>query len=99
MVQPKLFMPINIGGMTLQHRVVMAPLARFRADPQRIPTEIMVEYYAQRASTPGTFIIAEATSIAPHACSYPGTPEIFTDEQVAGWKRVSTLTVMHGYDD
>lgn len=88
---PKLFTPVKIGNMMLQHRVVMAPLARFRANALHVPTPLMAEYYAQRASTPGTFIIAEATPIAPQACGYPHAPEIYTDEQVAGWKQVGAI--------
>lgn len=87
---PKLFTPVKIGNATLKHRVVMAPLTRFRANAKHVPTALMKEYYAQRASTPGTFIIAEATFIAPQAGGGPHVPEIYTDEQVAAWKEVST---------
>ena len=58
MSQAKLFSPIRIGDLTLSHRVVMAPLGRLRATAQNVSTPLMAEYYAQRASTPGTFIIA-----------------------------------------
>ena len=66
----------------------MAPLGRFRADAGRVPTELMAEYYAQRASTPGTLLIAEATSIAPYSNGYQHVPEVSTSEQLAGWERV-----------
>ena len=47
----KLFMPINLGPITLPHRVVMAPLTRLRsAQPGDIPTDLMAEMYAQRAT-------------------------------------------------
>ena len=84
----KLFEPIRIGNMTLSHRVVMAPLGRRRADAKHVPTALMAEYYAQRASTPGTFIIAESTGLAPEACGNAHAPCVSTDEQVAGWKLV-----------
>ena len=89
MAQPKLFTPVNVGNLALQHRVVMAPLTRFRASIQHVPTDLMTEHYAQRANVPGTFIIAEATVIAPRAGGVLHTPGIYTDEQVAAWKRVS----------
>ena len=46
------------------------------------------EYYAQRASYPGTLLITEATFIAEEAGGNGNVPGIYTDEQVAGWKKV-----------
>ena len=88
MSEPKLFTPMTVGEMTLQHRVVMAPLTRVRATSQHVPTEIMVEYYAQRASVPGTLIISEATFIAPQAGGFPNVPGIWSEEQIQQWKKV-----------
>jgi len=60
----KLFSPIQIGPITLFHRVVMAPLTRSRSlQPGDIPSDLMREYYTQRASD-GGFILSEATSIS-----------------------------------
>ena len=94
MAHPKLFTPIKVGGVELQHRVVMSPMTRDRADKNHIPTPMMAEYYAQRASTPGTLLISEATFIAPQAGGHPHVPGIWNDEQVAGWQRVRPS---HGY--
>ncbi|KAF8754630.1 oxidoreductase [Rhizoctonia solani] len=63
----KLFTPLQLGDITLAHRVVMAPLTRFRADDSHAHTELGVEYYAQRAEVPGTLLITEATPISPEA--------------------------------
>ena len=63
----KLFQPIRVGNLNLSHRVVLAPLTRFRADDAHVPTDIMVDFYAQRASVPGTLLISEATFIAAKA--------------------------------
>lgn len=59
-----LFQPYKLGSITLGHRIVLAPLARRRADDKYVHTELAVEYYAQRASTPGTLLITESTYIA-----------------------------------
>ncbi|EKM53345.1 uncharacterized protein PHACADRAFT_259653, partial [Phanerochaete carnosa HHB-10118-sp] len=59
-----------------------------------VPTQLMAEYYAQRASTPGTLIISEATPVAPQAGGYRHVPGIWNDEQVAGWKLVTDA--VHG---
>ena len=85
---PQLFQPLTVGNSVLQHRVVMAPLTRFRANAQHIHTDIAVKYYTQRASIPGTLIISEATFIAPQAGGYANVPGIWSDEQIASWKKV-----------
>ena len=89
-IQPKLFQPISVGNVELQHRVVMAPLTRFRADARHVPTDLAVKYYAQRASVPGTLIISEATFIAAKAGGYDQVPGIWSEEQISAWKKVRT---------
>jgi NADPH2 dehydrogenase len=84
-----LFQPLRIGAINLQHRVVMAPLTRFRANKDHVPGDLVKTYYAQRSTVPGTLIITEATFIAPQAAGYPNTPGIWSDAQIAGWKAVS----------
>jgi N-ethylmaleimide reductase len=82
-----LFAPFNLAGLALPHRIVMAPLTRSRAaQPGNIPGELNAIYYAQRASA--ALIITEATQISAEGQGYAWTPEIHTQEQVAGWRRV-----------
>ena len=86
---PKLFQPIKVGDLTLAHRVVLAPLTRFRHTKfghAALPN--VKEYYAQRGSTPGTLLISEATFIAPQAGGYINAPGIWSDEQISKWKEV-----------
>lgn len=75
--------------MTLQHRIIMAPLTRYRAFENHVPMPMVADYYAQRASVPGTLIISEATFISPRAGGYKHVPGIWNDEQCAAWKRVT----------
>src|SRR5271167_2849827 len=84
----KLFTPVRIGPTTLQHRVVMAPLTRSRSEqPGDVPGNLMVEYYSQRASD-GGLIISEASTISIAGRGWYGAPGMYSDEQVAGWKKV-----------
>ncbi|KAK7442716.1 hypothetical protein VKT23_015962 [Stygiomarasmius scandens] len=85
----KLFQPIKLGDVVLKHRVVLAPLTRMRADAKHVPLPIVKEMYAQRASTPGTLLITEATFIAPRAAGYDHAPGIWSDEQISAWKEVT----------
>jgi len=85
---PKLFQPIRIGTTSLQHRVVLAPMTRCRANAQHVHGPLAVEYYKQRTSVPGTLAITEATLIAARAGGFNNAPGIWSDEQIAGWKPV-----------
>jgi N-ethylmaleimide reductase len=84
----KLFSPVQLGAINLSHRVAMAPLTRQRSEqPGDVPGPLMVEYYGQRASE-GGLIVSEATTVAITGRGYLGAPGIYSDEQVAGWKKV-----------
>jgi hypothetical protein len=86
---PKLFSPFILGTIILRHRIVMAPLTRLRSDqPGDIPGDLMAEYYTQRAS-PGGFIVTESTEITPEASAYEGAPGIYTEAQMAGWRKIT----------
>jgi N-ethylmaleimide reductase len=85
---PALFSPVEFGPMKLKHRVVMAPLTRSRSvQPESIPGDLMREYYEQRASD-GGFIIAEATNISLTSRGWLGSPGLYSDEQVDGWRKI-----------
>lgn len=85
---PHLFQPISVGTTNLKHRVVMAPLTRFRS-PNHVPNNLVAEYYGQRASVEGTLLISEATLISPEAGGYDNVPGIWSQDQIAGWNKVT----------
>ncbi|KAI9439125.1 hypothetical protein H4582DRAFT_117949 [Lactarius indigo] len=91
-----LFQPIRVGNVDLQHRVVMAPLTRLRANKDHVHGELAKTYYAQRSSVPGTLIISEATFIAPQAAGYANVPGIWNDAQIAGWKKTTDAVHANG---
>lgn len=82
-----LFSPVRLGGLDLSNRIVMAPLTRSRATDDGVVGEMQATYYAQRASA--GLLIAEATNISQQGRGYALTPGIWSDEQVAGWKKVT----------
>lgn len=83
-----LFDPLQLGPLELPNRVIMAPLTRCRAGESRVPNALMAEYYTQRAGA--GLILTEATSVSPQGVGYPGTPGIWSKEQVQGWKDVTS---------
>jgi N-ethylmaleimide reductase len=81
-----LFNPLQLGALSLDNRVLMAPLTRMRAGPNGVPGKLNQRYYAQRANA--GLIITEATQISRQGQGYLATPGIHTDAQEAGWKGV-----------
>ncbi|MHC1481003.1 alkene reductase [Frateuria aurantia] len=83
-----LFEPFSLAGLSLPHRIVMAPMTRARSQqPGDVPTALNAEYYAQRASA--ALIVTEASPISAQGKGYSFTPGIHTPQQVAGWKQVA----------
>ena len=81
------FSPYTLGPLQLPNRMVMAPMTRNRAGPGEVPGPPAVTYYTQRASA--GLIVTEGTQISQEGQGYPGTPGIFSPEQIAGWKHVT----------
>lgn len=89
-----LFTQSQLGPLTLPNRLLMAPLTRNRAHADGVPSEIMAEYYAQRATA--GLIIAEAATPAPVGQTYPNIPGIHTAAQTAGWRKVTEAVRARG---
>jgi N-ethylmaleimide reductase len=82
-----LFSPLKFGALTAPNRIFMAPLTRCRADAEHVPTALMSEYYAQRATA--GLIIAEATMAMENHSAFWMEPGIHSPAQVAGWRRTT----------
>ena len=83
----RLFSEARLGNLTLQNRIVMAPMTRSRALSQGIPSDIVATYYAQRATA--GLIITEGTSPSPNGLGYARIPGLYSPEQLLGWKQVT----------
>ncbi|MGO4617193.1 alkene reductase [Nocardia sp. 2TAF39] len=79
--------PTTVGGTSVAHRLVMAPMTRDRSTPEGVPTPLNAQYYAQRAST--ALIITEGTQPSDDGQGYLLTPGIYTDAHIAGWRAVT----------
>jgi 2,4-dienoyl-CoA reductase-like NADH-dependent reductase (Old Yellow Enzyme family) len=84
---PNLLDPIQIGDLHLPNRILMAPLTRLRGTPDHVPTPMMAEYYAQRASA--GLIISEGTPVDPMGVGYANVPGIWSAQQTEAWKPVT----------
>jgi 2,4-dienoyl-CoA reductase-like NADH-dependent reductase (Old Yellow Enzyme family) len=84
---PTLFDPITVGALTCPNRIFMAPLTRGRATREHVPTELMKDYYVQRAAA--GLIITEATGMSRQGLGWPYAPGIWTMEQLEAWKPIT----------
>jgi N-ethylmaleimide reductase len=82
-----LFEPLSIGSYQLKNRIALAPMTRGRAGPERIPNEVMADYYHQRSSA--GLLITEATVVSAQANGWIDSPGIYTNDMVAGWRIVT----------
>jgi len=90
-----LFQPLQLGKLTLKNRIVMPPMTRSRAtQPGNQANDIMAKYYAQRAGA--GLIVGEGTQISPLGQGYAWTPGIYSQEQIAGWKKVTKAVHTNG---
>ncbi|WP_114558243.1 alkene reductase [Desertihabitans aurantiacus] len=89
-----LFTPLDLGALSLPNRLIMSPLTRCRAGAGRVPNALMAEYYRQRAGA--GLIISEATSVSPQGVGYHGTPGIWNEDQVNGWKQITAAVHAEG---
>ena len=82
-----LFETVSMGDLHLKNRIALAPMTRGRAGKERIPNETMAEYYHQRSGA--GLLITEATVISEQGIGWMGSPGIFTDAMVEGWRKVT----------
>jgi N-ethylmaleimide reductase len=83
----KLLTPFKLGPLELPNRISMSAMTRCRAIEESVPTPLAATYYSQRASA--GLIVTEATQVTPMGQGYPNTPGIYSDAQVAGWKKIT----------
>lgn len=81
------FDPFKIGDLDCPNRIIMPPLTRARANAQGVPADVMADYYAQRATA--GLIISEGTYVNAASCAFDRAPGIYSQDQIAAWKRVT----------
>ena len=84
----------KIGNLELSNSIVMAPMTRARGEGNGIANELTVLYYTQRASA--GLIITEGINISEQALGSPFTLGIYTESQIAGWKKVTDAVHKNG---
>jgi N-ethylmaleimide reductase len=90
----ELFSPTRLGRLALRNRIVMAPMTRSRAGAADEPTDLMVEYYRQRANA--GLIVTEGIFPSADGKGYCRTPGLVSEAQVDGWRRVTDAVHKEG---
>jgi len=81
------FAPFDFHGLALPNRIVMSPMTRTRATEDAVPTDLMRDYYVQRASA--GLIVTECTQISDQAHGIIRAPCIHRPDQIAAWRKIT----------
>jgi N-ethylmaleimide reductase len=84
---PDLFSPFQLSDLHLSNRIVMSAMTRTRASEDGVPTDLMRDYYVQRASA--GLIVTECTQVSDQGHGIIRCPGLHRDDQVAGWRKVT----------
>jgi len=91
---PTLFDSLQLGPLTVDNRIFMAPLTRCRAEDDHVPGAMMAEHYAQRADA--GLLIAEATMVMEGNSAFWREPGIYSAAQIEGWRLVTDAVHARG---
>ncbi|PMD29848.1 12-oxophytodienoate reductase [Hyaloscypha variabilis F] len=77
----KIFQPLRLGSLSLQHRIVHPGLGRSRSD-FGAESPLAAKYFAQR-TTPGSLVISQATGVSADAVAWQWAASLYNDTQQA----------------
>ncbi|OWB73724.1 oxidoreductase activity protein [[Candida] boidinii] len=89
-----LFKSLKVGGVELKNRLVLSPTTRLRSEGEMMPTDLMKQFYSDRAKNNGGLLITEGVTIDRKYGFYPNSPGIYNDRQFKGWKQI--IDEVHG---
>lgn len=82
-----MFTGLTLRGLTLANRVVVAPMAQYRAT-NGVPDDWHFVHYTSRALGGAGLVFTEMTCPSPDARITLGCTGLWNDAQEAGWKRI-----------
>ncbi|MCW5687824.1 MAG: bifunctional salicylyl-CoA 5-hydroxylase/oxidoreductase [Pseudolabrys sp.] len=82
-----MFVPLRVRGVELKNRVVVSPMAQYRAVDGN-PTDWHLVHYAERAKGGAGLVFTEMTCVSPEGRITPGCTGMYTAEHEAAWKRI-----------
>ena len=85
--RPPMFTPFRLRGLRLKNRVVVSPMAQYRA-VEGVPTDWHLVHYAERAKGGAGLVVTEMTCVSPEGRITPGCTGLYAPEHEAAWKRI-----------
>jgi anthraniloyl-CoA monooxygenase len=85
--RPPMFVPLRVRGIELKNRVVVSPMAQYRA-VDGTPTDWHFVHYAERAKGGAGLVFTEMTCVSPEGRISPGCTGLYSAEHEAAWKRI-----------
>ena len=86
---PPMFTPFRVGQMVVPNRVVVSPMNMYSAEPGGIPGDFHLVHLGCFGMGGAGLVFAEMTAVSETGRITPGCPGIYSDAQVAAWKRIS----------
>ncbi|MDO5528889.1 MAG: bifunctional salicylyl-CoA 5-hydroxylase/oxidoreductase [Paracoccus sp. (in: a-proteobacteria)] len=83
-----MFAPFRLRGMELANRVVVSPMAQYKA-VDGAPTDWHLVHYGERAKGGAGLVFTEMTCVSPEGRITPGCPGLYAPEHVSAWKRIT----------
>ncbi len=90
---PRLFEPITINGLTLPHRLWVAPMCMY-SSVDGMPNDWHLVHLGSFAVGRAGLIMTEATAVSPEGRITPDDAGIWSDEHAVAWRRV--VDFVHG---
>jgi anthraniloyl-CoA monooxygenase len=85
--KPPMFVPLRVRGVELKNRVVVSPMAQYRA-VDGVPGDWHFVHYGERAKGGAGLVFTEMTCVSPQGRITPGCTGLYNDEQEQAWKRI-----------
>jgi anthraniloyl-CoA monooxygenase len=82
-----MFAPLKLRNMQLINRVVVSPMAQYKALDGR-PTDWHFVHYAERAKGGAGLVYTEMTCVSPEGRITPGCPGLYAPEHETAWKHL-----------
>ncbi len=82
-----LFSSYDLHGLALPNRILLSAMTRTRATEDHVPTEVMRDYFVQRASA--GLLLTDCTAVSPQAVGVIRGPGIYNQAQIDGWRMIT----------
>jgi anthraniloyl-CoA monooxygenase len=83
-----MFAPFALRDMALKNRIVLSPMAQYKA-VDGCPTDWHFVHYAERAKGGAGLIFTEMTCVSAEGRITPGCPGLYAPEHEAAWRRLA----------